>query len=201
MKTFDPRSNAPEDTRERIMAAARETVSRKGKRGATTREIADVAGVNEATLFRHFGSKEQLIIAVAQRYCGVEALRSTLGQMTGDLEDDLLALGRTMMSNMEESRDMIVWSLAEDDEAEGALASTTWRPATAIHDAVSAFFATRVADGSLRGDARKLALVFMGFIFVHVLSRKKFQLDGIYGTTEDALRYYIHVFLTGVRSK
>ena len=36
---------APEETRDRIIAAARDIIARKGKRGATTREIADVAGL------------------------------------------------------------------------------------------------------------------------------------------------------------
>ena len=72
-----PRNGSPEETRERILAAAREVIATKGKRGATTREIADVAGVNEATFFRHFGTKEALIIAVAQHFCGFVALRET----------------------------------------------------------------------------------------------------------------------------
>jgi AcrR family transcriptional regulator len=40
------RSGTPEDTRERILTATRDVIGRKGKRGATTREIAEVAGVN-----------------------------------------------------------------------------------------------------------------------------------------------------------
>ena len=38
------RSASPEETRERILTAARDVIGRKGKRGATTREIAEVIG-------------------------------------------------------------------------------------------------------------------------------------------------------------
>src|SRR3984957_7576392 len=60
-------------TRERLLDAAAQTFSRDGLRGATTREIAREAGVNEVTLFRHFKSKEQLLRAVLQRGLAAEA--------------------------------------------------------------------------------------------------------------------------------
>ncbi|TCO88433.1 TetR family transcriptional regulator [Chthoniobacter flavus] len=51
-------------TRQRLLDAAFRVCSEQGIHGATTREIADVAGVNEVTLFRHFGNKEKLIAAL-----------------------------------------------------------------------------------------------------------------------------------------
>ena len=60
-------------TRERLLDAAAQTFSRDGIQGATTREIARGAGVNEVTLFRHFKSKEQLLRAVLQRGLAAEA--------------------------------------------------------------------------------------------------------------------------------
>ncbi len=48
-------------TRERILEAARETFIKKGYKGATTRKIAQRAGVSEVTLFRKFKSKSNLL--------------------------------------------------------------------------------------------------------------------------------------------
>jgi len=83
------RSASPEETRERILVATREVIGRKGKRGATTREIADVAGVNEATLFRHFGTKESLLVACAQHFCGHLELADVAATRSGDLAPDI----------------------------------------------------------------------------------------------------------------
>lgn len=49
------------DNRTRIIDAAARVYAAHGYRGATTRLIAEEAGVNEVTLFRHFGSKSALL--------------------------------------------------------------------------------------------------------------------------------------------
>ena len=61
-------------TTERILAAALEVFSREGM-NATTREIARVAEVNEATLFRQFETKGQLLIAVTKEVKRLQARR------------------------------------------------------------------------------------------------------------------------------
>jgi AcrR family transcriptional regulator len=51
-------------SRQRLLNAARELFVRQGITQTTTRQIADLAGVNEVTLFRHFGTKQGLLLAV-----------------------------------------------------------------------------------------------------------------------------------------
>ena len=62
--TFRPGASA---THRRLLEAAARVFAHSGLEGATTREIAREAGVNEVTLFRHFQSKEKLLTAVLQR--------------------------------------------------------------------------------------------------------------------------------------
>src|SRR5271166_6656252 len=52
------------DRRRQLLDAALELFSRKGFDGATTKEIAAAAGVNEAIIFRHFPNKQALYTAV-----------------------------------------------------------------------------------------------------------------------------------------
>jgi AcrR family transcriptional regulator len=57
-----PRTRSYGDlTRQRILDAAERVFARDGFQGATTREIAREAGVNEVTLFRHFRSRDDLL--------------------------------------------------------------------------------------------------------------------------------------------
>jgi len=53
-------------TRERLTQAALELFLSQGVSQTTTRQIADQAGVNEATLFRNFGNKYGLLLAMLQ---------------------------------------------------------------------------------------------------------------------------------------
>ena len=52
--------------RERIIAAARELFHRHGLRSIGVEAIAEAAGSNKMTLYRHFGSKDDLILACLQ---------------------------------------------------------------------------------------------------------------------------------------
>ena len=56
-------------TKKRILVAAELVFSRDGLQGATTREIARQAGVNEVTLFRHFLTREELLRATLDQGC------------------------------------------------------------------------------------------------------------------------------------
>jgi AcrR family transcriptional regulator len=194
------RSASPEETRERILTATREVIGRKGKRGATTREIADVASVNEATLFRHFGTKEALLVACAQHFCGHVELADVAAQLTGNLDEDLLVIARLMFARFESLQDMIRWSLVEQEYESDIFAAAAWRPQLAILEVLTQFMQRRLDAGELRGDAQKLAMLFLGTIFMHALGRKKFPDSLLHrGDPDEALRFYIDVFLNGVR--
>ncbi|HKC71840.1 MAG TPA: TetR/AcrR family transcriptional regulator [Terriglobales bacterium] len=59
--------------RKQILTAATQLFSRQGFDGTTTREIARIAGVNEAIIFRHFTSKEELYWVVVSEQTTVRA--------------------------------------------------------------------------------------------------------------------------------
>jgi AcrR family transcriptional regulator len=64
--------------------------AREGYTGMTTRAVAEHAGVNEATLFRRYGGKAELVVAALQRRLASVPLKDVAA--TGDLRSDLLAV-------------------------------------------------------------------------------------------------------------
>ncbi|VAW11952.1 Transcriptional regulator, AcrR family [hydrothermal vent metagenome] len=56
----------PEDTRRRLLQAARTVFSKRGLEGARVDDIAGLAGVNKQLVYYHFGNKQQLYLAVLE---------------------------------------------------------------------------------------------------------------------------------------
>jgi AcrR family transcriptional regulator len=65
--TTDDVTRPPPSARERLLTAAYELFSRRGIRAVGTDEVIERAGVARATLYRHFATKDDLVLAVLQR--------------------------------------------------------------------------------------------------------------------------------------
>ena len=61
------RRRDPQATRDRLVRAALELFTTKGYHGSTTPQIAAAAGVAEGTIYRHFQSKEHLLVVLQIR--------------------------------------------------------------------------------------------------------------------------------------
>jgi TetR/AcrR family transcriptional repressor of mexJK operon len=189
-----------EETRARILAAAREIFEVHGTRGTTTREVAIRAGVNEATLFRHFGSKAALIAAMREDACGLEVFRSVISGLTGeDIAADLKKLSASSVDNMTLRRRLMLISMAEDavygtgDDPD----SPEWRGPKQMLELLTEYFEARLAEGRIAGNPRTLARVLMGMMMQLVVARKIWVGEVIDQTTVDLL---VDVFLNGVRT-
>lgn len=65
-------------TRQRLIEAALELFATQGVTKTTTRQIAELAQVNEVTLFRHFGNKHGLLLAALSDSAVLQQLREFL---------------------------------------------------------------------------------------------------------------------------
>lgn len=84
------------ETRRKLLDATLETLRTKGIAGISARTIATAAGVNQALVFYHFGSVDELISAACAESAAasVQTYRDQFAQVTSLRE--LLALGRAL---------------------------------------------------------------------------------------------------------
>ncbi len=94
MNEHDPTSEVPEpmvDMRSRIVAAAAVLIASGGRDAATTRAVANAAGVQAPTIYRLFGDKRGLLDAVAQHglasYIAEKAVREPHPDPVQELRD------------------------------------------------------------------------------------------------------------------
>lgn len=104
-----------QENRSRILEAAARVYAQHGYRGATTRRIADEAGVNEITLFRHFGTKSALLDCVAHE-CGLVENVAPLPSNPVHPERELTAWVEARMEHLRSMRQLLLQAMSEMQE-------------------------------------------------------------------------------------
>lgn len=104
----------PEDTENRILAAAFALWTEGGFSAVTTRAVSRRAGVNEVTLFRHFGNKAGLIEAMIDRT--IDRLRAPATEGNTEAQtvtEDLAGWAEAYLGETEPVADVLLLSLAQ----------------------------------------------------------------------------------------
>ena len=105
------KNGEPGSTEERLLSAAVEVLAERGYRGATTREIAEAAEVNEVTLFRLFSTKDNLIAEALVQLA--ESDQDLVPDATGDVRADLERLTTLMADRLSEGGHLLMAVLPE----------------------------------------------------------------------------------------
>jgi AcrR family transcriptional regulator len=144
---------------ERLIAAAFEEFSSKGILGSTTRAIAERAGCNEVTLFRHFGSKEALLEAsVAHAAADLLDVCRLRGLAKGELRGDLRRFAGIYDGVMTRTE-----GIARALIGEGAgIPASIGKILESFHGAMEAYLRDQRAAGAVSG-ALDLAMVAQSF--------------------------------------
>ena len=164
---------SPEDeTRERILRAAAKVFSEKGYAGATTRAIAAEASVNEVTLFRRFGSKKNLLLAMMEQNSPLPSLESALQeQLTGDYRQDLIKLGNHFLTTMMRNRRSVLMTLCTAErlpEVREVTAQVPLRQRQVVGD----YLRRQMEQGFVRDiDPEMAAQAFLGMLFAYSINR------------------------------
>ncbi|MEK5333116.1 MULTISPECIES: TetR/AcrR family transcriptional regulator [unclassified Lysinibacillus] len=102
------------ETAERIIEAAIQLISEKGYTAATTKAIADLAQVNEVTIFRHFGNKQGILKTIVDRFSYNPILQKMMHEeVTWDLETDLNHFSMKYFEYMMSIKDLVMIGFKE----------------------------------------------------------------------------------------
>lgn len=157
-----------EATRERILRAAAQVFAEKGYVRATTRALAAAAGVNEVTLFRHFGNKLNLLVAVIHEWSGLPDVSALLeGRLIGDYRQDMLHLGRALHTTFAGRRTSLRLLLYEAEQVP-ELRRVLGEIPLQLRQVLAGYLRQQVAAGRVRPlDPEVMAQAFFGLFFAY----------------------------------
>lgn len=168
-----------DDRRQQILDVASRLFARQGFNGTTTRDIAQAARVNEALIFRHFPSKEELYWAVLEQKCRVgtwqQELEANLASGKSD-RDVFQAIAAGILDRRRKDSSLarlLLFSALENHK----LSDRFFRVSVAqYYERLAEYISQRIQQGAFRKvDPMLAARGFLGMINYH------FQIQELYG--------------------
>ena len=196
------RVTAPE-RRQLIIQAALTLFSQKGFRGTTTREIAREAGVSEATIFKHFATKETLYSAIIDAKARAEEVLAAASQAAAARDDAgvLTAVATTILSRVEKDPTfmrLLLYSALEGHALSEMFFSTQVRR---THLFLADYIASRIQEGAFRAvDPLLAARGFIGTVIHYLLIHEIFGVPRpAHASSGEVIALYVEIFLKGLR--
>ncbi|WP_243458222.1 TetR/AcrR family transcriptional regulator [Sporosarcina sp. Te-1] len=186
-------------TTERILEAAIELVSEKGYAAATTKSIADLAGVNEVTIFRHFGNKRGILKAIIEKFSYGPILQKTIQlEVTYELKDDLLLFSEEYLRYMFSIKDFVLIGFREAGsfpEIDEEIANIP----RVIKEELMKYFMEMQRRGKIMDiDVEPIAMSFIAINFGHFISAARLGSNVTTIDLTELLRTSVTIFSRGI---
>jgi TetR/AcrR family transcriptional regulator len=196
-----------EDRRRQLLQVAVESFARNGFSGTKTKDIAAAAGVSEAILFRHFGSKEDLYHAI------LDEKEASLGAERWYLEMNELAERRDDRGVLRHVVQQLIRSFREDAafhrlllyaSLEGHLLADLFheRFGLPLGDFLSRYIALRQKEGAFRECDSGVAVMFViGSTIHYAMARHVMGVNNLSPSEEVLVDQFVELILGGLEQR
>ena len=198
-------SRTPSSTRARLINAALELFSSQGVTETTTKAIAELAQVNEVTLFRQFGNKQGLLLAVIEdsavfTHLG-ESLRRQLNQ-TNQVDEALKNYASDRLQTLQQIPELLRSVVGEAGQYTLENRQALGRGITQANRDAARYLATVIEREQLhlRLPAEKLASLLNAMLFGYLVIELTSEFHELWNNREDFLESLIELFLHGAVS-
>jgi TetR/AcrR family transcriptional regulator len=192
-----------EERRRVIVEAALALFSQKGFRGTTTKEIAEAAGCSEATIFKHFTTKDELYSAILEAKSRIEETLAKAAHAAAQKDDSgvFRAVGLESLTRTEQDPSLMRLLLFSALEGHGLSHLFFESKVRRLHEFLSSYIKGRIADGAFQPvDPLLAARGFVGMIAHHLLIHEIFGMKRPAGVLpEHVVDTFVTLFLNGIR--
>lgn len=187
-----------DETQLKIIDATMTLIIDKGYSGATTKNIAKLAGVNECTIFRRFEGKKEIVMAAMEFPKWNPGLSESDFPYHGSLEEDLTSFSTTYMAKVTPQMVKISIGLRSAELEDAALPGIMKVPMV-FKKVLMNYFTQMIADGNMVDcDVETLALQFIAMNFGFVFLDASFGNKLVGVSKEEYIRNSIRVFASGI---
>ncbi len=192
-------------TRQRLIEAALELFSAQGVSATTTRQIAEKAEVNEVTLFRNFGNKHGLLLAVLEESAAFKNLGESLVRRAtppGNVYQALKDYASDSLHALERVPEFVRSVVGEADQFPAENRRALGRGVTEANRYVAQYLATVIQQGHLKTylPAEKLASLLNGMILGYAVIEFTSEFNELWEDRNDFLENLVELFLHGAMS-
>jgi len=191
--------------RQRLIQAALDLFTTQGVSSTTTRQIAEKAEVNEVTLFRHFGNKHGLLLAVLEESAAFKDLGESLVRRAtppGNVYQALKDYASESLHTLERVPEFVRSVVGEADQFPAENRRALGRGLTEANRYVAQYLATVIQQGDINTylPAEKLASLLNGMILGYAVIEFTSEFHELWEDRDDFLENLVELFLHGAMS-
>ena len=195
-------------TRQRLIHSALELFAAQGVTETTTKQIAELAEVNEVTLFRQFGNKHGLLLAVIEEAAVFAQLGQALVRQAsetgslGDIYEALKAYATACLQALEAVPAVVRSVIGEAGQYPVENRAALGKGFTQANHYVADYFAMIIDQGQLQTHipAEKLASLLNGMLLGYAVIEFTSDFHQLWQSREDFLETVVTLFLNGAFS-
>lgn len=198
-------SSQRSSTRQRLIDAALELFAAQGVTETTTRQIAELAQVNEVTLFRQFGNKHGLLLAVIEDSTVFTHLGESLveqANQSSSVDQALKDYAKGRLQALERVPEFVRSMVGEAGQHPAENRRALGRGLTQANRYVAQYLATVIRRGQLHTHfpPEKLASLLNGMLLGYVVIEFTSEFHELWDDQDDFLDNLVDLFLHGAVS-
>lgn len=207
-KAIEKTNPAPKEkssTVDKILVSAIKLFAEKGFNGTTTKEIAEMADVNESLIFRHFSTKRELYGAIIEKKIEEEpGIELTIETHRDSKDDELVftAIASRMINKCGKDPSFIRllhFSALEGHELSDMFFETY---VEYVNMLLCDYIETRIGDGAFKKMHPLYASqAFIGMVINHIIIQELFGEKKRNNTDQERIiDTFVQIFLEGIKS-
>lgn len=189
-------------TRQRLIEAALELFTAHGVTETTTKQIAELAAVNEVTLFRHFGNKHGLLLAAIEEAAVFTELGQTLVQQADQadyIDQALKEYATTCLEALERVPEMVRSVVGEAGQYPAENRKALGRGLTQANRYVAEYFDQMIQRRQMQTNlpAETLASLLNGMLLGYAVIEFTSEFHELWQNREEFVSNLVTLFLQG----